>query len=155
VWSFTCTSAFFFLLLNFFEKIFTVVFLELSHKHTSYIHLQQDVIMPVIIQHVCLIHHFLGPQLRHITFVFKTKYQPFCVRSATQDDLEVIMQLKKESWSSSMQQTRECLSRRLETIPARIYVLEQTSRSNDEKKILGVIQTQRMNGVASIRSLDN
>lgn len=59
------------------------------------------------------------------------------------------MQLEQESWVEPMQHTREHLTRRLATNPPRFFVLEIN------QQIVGVIQTQRMNGASSIDTLDN
>lgn len=59
------------------------------------------------------------------------------------------MQLEQESWTEPMQHSREHVARRLATFPPRLFVLEI------KNQIVGVIQTQRMNGPSAIDTLDN
>jgi len=72
----------------------------------------------------------------------------FRFRTATIKDIEHVQALERESWIEPMQHEEKHLIMRLKTVPPRFFLLETL---NDGKwKILGVIQTQRINSVEDI-----
>jgi len=73
----------------------------------------------------------------------------FRFRTATIKDIEHVQALERESWIETMQHEEKHLIMRLKTVPPRFFLLE-TLNDNGKWKILGVIQTQRINSVEDI-----